>query len=130
MNMKTNVMIAPLAPLYYILVLIFLCGCIPIPHYSPRSDEVRGRILDANTHLPISGAKVFLAQAPHHAVYTDKEGRFRLKATRNFHLAYVGGDGDWPSKKDSDVEISCPGYFSIGGGYSGSTGDILLKPTR
>jgi hypothetical protein len=68
-----------------------LTGCLPIPHTTPRSDDVHGRVLDAITHAPIQGAKVFFDASPHHPTYTDEAGYFHRKAIRNFHWAYVFG---------------------------------------
>ena len=113
-----------------ILALGLLPGCMPWPHTTDRSQEVRGRVLDANTHTPVSGAKVFLVQSPHHPAYTDATGHFRLKATRNFHWAYPAPEGHWPDRKDSSMEIAHPDYLSIWGNWSGDVGDVLLKPKQ
>src|SRR5690349_24698270 len=85
--------------------LCLLAGCLPIPHTSLRSADVWGRVLDARTQAPIQGAKVCFSQSPHHTTYTDERGRFRLRATHDFHLAYVGSDGEWPDPKDNGITI-------------------------
>lgn len=118
----------------FILVLGLLSGCVsPIPHTTPRSGEVRGRVLDARTGLPVQGAKVSFIKSPHHATYTDAAGHFRLKAARDFHFAYVSPEGDWPSRKDSLIEITHPDYKPRGlsGGVGPmDIGDFLLKPKK
>src|ERR1700722_11462606 len=75
-----------------------LTGCI---HTTPRSGEVRGRVLDAITHVPIQGAKIFFVSSPHHAVYTDSAGCFHRKAIRNLHFFYGVPEGHWPTPQDS-----------------------------
>lgn len=107
-----------------------LCGCIIFPYTTPRSAEVTGRVLDANTRLPIKGADVYLIEEPHHTTHTDANGYFRLKATHNFHLIYAG-DGCWPNNKTGDVQISCTGYQLSGvNGYIGGNVLILLTPIK
>ena len=110
-----------------LLMLALLTGCI-WPHTTMRSSEVRGRVLDAKTRLPIEGAKVFFVQRPPHPTYTDAAGYFHLKTTRNFHFAYLPPEGDWPERKDSAMQISHTNYIPLGGSWSGDVGDILLKP--
>src|ERR1041385_5022179 len=70
-----------LAPL-----LSLITGCI-YPHTTQRSPEVFGRVLDARNGTPIKSAKVFLTGHPAVSCATDRTGRFRLKATDNFHIA-------------------------------------------
>jgi hypothetical protein len=129
--MKMTTMIRSFGPMLCAVIILFFCGCLPIPHTTPRSADVRGRVLDANTRLPIKGAKVFLVEEPHHTTCTDEGGYFHMKATRNFHLAYTGGSG-WPDSKDNYVQISMTNYVPYGfddyGG--GNLGDILLKPQK
>ncbi|MGO8838404.1 MAG: carboxypeptidase regulatory-like domain-containing protein [Limisphaerales bacterium] len=114
-------------------VLTLITGCFPWPHTTPRSAEVRGRVLDAGTHAPIPGAMVFLIQSPTHTTHTDVDGYFILRATRNFHLASNEGGG-WPDNKSDIVEISYPNYspYSFAAGMTGSNdvGIILLEPRR
>jgi hypothetical protein len=113
-----------------VLLLGSLAGCLPWPHTTPRSAAVSGRVLDARTHLPIKGAAVFLLQSPTHTTYTDKDGFFHLKATRNVHFGYIPPEGEWPDNKDSSMEISHTNYFPIAGVWSGNIGDIFLKPKQ
>ena len=98
------------------------------PHTTERSQEVRGRVLDAQTRLPIKGAKISLYQSPHHPTHTDENGCFRLKATRNFHTGVNLAGGDDPMPKPNDMEISHEGYESQYGRWGGDIGDVLLKP--
>jgi hypothetical protein len=114
-----------------ILILGLLTGCVPIPHTTLRSPEVSGRVLDARTRAAIQGAKVFLVQSPHHTTYTDTNGHFHMKATRNFHFAYNEGGG-WPDRKNDTVEILHPNYVPHGfaAGDGGDIGDILLEPKQ
>ena len=114
------------------LVLGLLTGCVPFPHTTERSPEVQGRVLDARTHAPIQGAKVSLTQSPQLSTYTDAAGHFRLRATRNFHLAYIAPEGHWPNRRDNYVAISHTNYFPFGFDdyMGGNIGDILLKPKQ
>ena len=113
------------------LALVPLAGCIivPLPHTTPRSPEVRGTVLDARTGAPIEGARLSLNQPPHHATYTDVAGRFRLKATHNWHLMYVG-EGHWPRRKDSSMGITQTNYLPVWGAWSGNVGDVFMKPKK
>jgi hypothetical protein len=112
-----------------IVVLALLSGCI-YPHTTPRSDDVRGRVLDAITRKPIQGAKVYFVSSPHHPVYTDDAGYFHRKPTHNFHMAGVPPDGVWPENKDSNTEITHPHYKPVWGDWTGDAGDILLAPEQ
>jgi len=89
-------------------------------------------VLDANTHLPIKGAMVYLAESPHHTTYTDTSGNFRLKASRNFHLIYVAPGGSWPNDKTAIAQISHPKYqlYEFDAYAGGNLGDLMLKPER
>lgn len=110
-----------------ILVLASLTGCLH-PHSEPRSSEVWGRVLDANTRAPIQGAEIRLNQSPHHSVFSDKNGYFRLKAAKNFIWARVPPDANWPNEKDNIMEILHPNYEPVWGTWGGDIGDIFLKP--
>ena len=85
---------------------------------------------DAFTHAPVPGARVWLTQKPQVSTYSDVSGRFLLGKVRNFHLAYVPPEGEWPRRKDNYVEVSRPGYLPTGfdNFRGGDVGDILLKP--
>src|SRR5690348_2923465 len=79
-----------------VLLISFFGGCIPMPHTTERSPEIHGRILDANSHTPIQGAKIFLSGHPNILSVSDTNGNFQLKATRNFHLGSTPPEGNWP----------------------------------
>jgi hypothetical protein len=95
-------------------ILFLLSGCLPIPHTTPRSAEVSGTFLDAVTHAPVVGAAVYLNVPPQHITYTDAKGHFHMKATRNFHWAYVAFVGDWPDRKDWSMGVLHPDYVPYG----------------
>ena len=114
-------------------VLALLSGCIPYPHTTLRSFEVRGRVFDSRTHAPIQGAKIFLTLQPNTSCTTDSEGRFQLDGTRNFHSGIVPPEGDWPQRKyyGSDVTVSHTNHISRKFyGPNTDIGDILLEPQK
>jgi len=117
------------ACLLFAAIICLASGCVPIPHTTLRSPEIRGHVIDAVTHAPIQGAKVYLRQSPHHTIYTDANGYFDLEETRNFHWAYNDGGG-LPDNKDNYIEISHTNYVSYGffDILGGNAGDIVLKP--
>jgi hypothetical protein len=116
-----------------IVALALLTGCLPIPHTTERSRDVRGRVLDARTRAPVQGAKVFLTNLPKVSCETDSLGLFRLKATHQFHFAYVGSEGHWPNRKYYEFEVTI-----LHTNYSPrqlddavtDEGDVLLEPKR
>ena len=83
-----------------------------IPHTTQRSQELRGRVLDAKTLTPIKGAKVEFLQSPHHPTYTDAEGYFRMKATKQFHWGRDLAGGDQPPPKHNDLKVSHKDYVT------------------
>jgi hypothetical protein len=119
-----------LAPL--VLVLNLLTGCLYL-NSEPRSNEVKGRVLDAKTHLPIKNAVIQLDIAPHHTTYSDATGHFRLKKTRNQHILALPPEGWWPQNKTDSAEIQHPDDepYELSPGYGDGSidiGDILLYP--
>ena len=98
------------------------------PHTTERSKEVHGRVLDAQTRLPIKGAKIEFLQSPHHPTYTDADGYFRMKAAKNFHTGVNLAGGDEPMPKMSDKIISHPNYVIANLDGSGDIGDVFLQP--
>jgi hypothetical protein len=102
-----------------------LSGCV---HTSQRSVEVRGRVLDAETHLPIKGVRIRFAESPHHPTYTDGNGCFKMKARTQIHWGGNAAGGSWPSPKTSLMGASHPDYHGIAREWSGDIGDVLLKP--
>ena len=117
----------------FILILGLLTGCI-WPHTTERLGDVRGRVLDARTHAPISQAKVYLYVSPHHTTYTDTNGNFHVKAVHQFHLGYLPPEGQWPDNKDSGMGISHPDYMPYGmlpdSWRSNDLGNIFLTPKQ
>lgn len=111
-----------------ILVLGLLTSCFPYVHSEQRSADFRGRVLDAQTHLPIKDAEIRLVQNPPHTTHTDANGYFHMKATRNWHYFVITPGADWPDSKIGDEIISRTNYVTIGGSWNGNVGDILLKP--
>jgi len=118
-----------------ILCLALLTGCLPDPHTTLRSPEVQGRVLDARTHTPVQGAKVFLTEHPKVSCETDSTGYFLLKATHNFHLGSIPPEGNWPKRQywEDKVTILHPNYtprridhWPIDKGAD--KGDVLLVP--
>jgi hypothetical protein len=83
----------------YILVCASLTSCLPDPHTTLRSPEVRGRVLDARTLAPIQDAKIFFTDQPKISCQSDTAGYFVLKETRNFHLGAIPPEGDWPQRE-------------------------------
>lgn len=115
-----------------ILMVGLLVGCMPWPHTTPRLADVQGRVLDARTHAPVSGAKVYLDVSPHHTTYTDTNGYFHIRPVHQFHYGYVPPEGEWPDNKDSGMGISHTNYMPYGmlpdmmG--SNNLGDVFLTP--
>jgi hypothetical protein len=120
-----------------ILIVGLLTGCLPMPHTTLRSPEVRGRVLDASTHAPIQGAMVFLAEHPKVSCETDSAGYFWLKETRNFHTGAIPPEGDWPQREywEDMVTISHTNYASLRIDHwpvdkGSDKGDIFLVPKQ
>lgn len=119
------------------LVLGLLEGCIPLPHTTERTPEIYGRVLDARTHLPIQGAKIFLSSHPNISCISDSTGHFKLNATHNFHLGSVPPEGDWPPRKywGAAITVLCTNYVTfVQHGPDDwrltDKGDILLEPKK
>jgi hypothetical protein len=113
------------------LILLLLTGCI-YPHTSERAKEVRGRVLDAKTRLPIKDAKIYFCDPPHHETRTDADGYFRMKAAKNFHwLSGADGSG-FPNPKSNGICISHKDYAikSFWPGYDKDPLNILLEPIK
>jgi hypothetical protein len=79
---------------------------------TPIVPEVRGRVLDARTHAPIEGAKVFFYDHPSTSTKTDAQGYFHFKAKQNSHLLRLPPDGDWPQGTIyNTVKVTHPKYL-------------------
>lgn len=119
--------------------LALLSGCIiPYPHTSERSSEVSGTVLDARTRAPIKGAEVIQSQDPGPALgktrrrTTDEAGRFRFRASHNFHLATAGPEGaDLPHGYEYEsLTVLHPGYLSYETWGGERDMKLLLQPAR
>lgn len=106
-------------------VLALFSGCT-----SPKSPEVRGRVLDAQSKVPIAGAKVFFYDHPSTSTKTDARGSFYFKARQNFHLLRLPpGDGAWPRGTYFDkVVVTHTNYYLYEFYAFHQEGDIFLKP--
>ena len=122
---------------FAILFLVFLTGCLPIPHTTTRSPEIHGRVLDANTRESVKGAKVFLTEHTRVSAVTDSSGYFRIKRTRKFHPAVTIPEGDWPPSKywGSALTVSHSNYVAYiqrgpNDEWITEKGDILSEPKK
>jgi len=93
-------------------VVWLLSGCIS-PHTSPRCPEIRGKVVDAKTHLPIKGAKVCFIEPPFdNTTYTDAEGCFVMKASKNFHWQAGADSSGYPPPKSNGLRITHENYLA------------------
>ncbi len=100
---------------------ILLSGCVitPVPHCWAITPIVQGKVVDSDSHLPIQGARIQLADRPKVAATSNDQGRFRLPAARNFFWLWIGTYdgisnhlpfGPTPSDK---IQISHSDYHSL-----------------
>lgn len=70
-----------------------LCaGCImPIPHRRVHSFGVEGRVLDASTLTPVTGAVVSSPDHKRRETTTNDKGQFSLRPAYGWHGAYLIG---------------------------------------
>jgi hypothetical protein len=100
----------------FILPIIFLVtvsGCIPIPPGRlTRTPALTGRIVDADTHQPVSNAVLQFLNGDHTPndapqTTTGPDGRFECQRTWNYiAIGYVipeGSTGAWPPEKACSV---------------------------
>jgi hypothetical protein len=127
----------PLKCLPLFLIPWLLGGCLPFPHFPQRSPEFQGRALDARTHAPVQGAKVFLTDRPSVSCKTDSSGNFRLGATHKFQISFLmlleARVADWPSREEgyTGLTVSHTNYQPSGFFYQGDTPiEALLEPER
>jgi hypothetical protein len=124
--------------IFYVTLTLANCivtSCVPYPHTSIRSPEITGRILDARTHAPIEDAKIFFPDHSRVRCLSGADGKFRLKATHNFHLGGIPPEGDWPKGEQygAAIAITHPGYKDIiqrgpDDWRLADKGDIFLEP--
>ena len=97
-----------------LLALTTLTGCIPLPHTSERFPAMRGRVVDATTSQPISGAVVAIHDHPSTVSKTDASGAFHFAKRRNYHFGVTVGicGTSWPEGSEwSDLlDVSHSGY--------------------
>ncbi len=91
--------------------ILVLTGCMS-KRTEIRAPELRGRVLDADTHLPISGVKVFFSDPPEEAVYTGADGRFLMKESKVTYSMSYGGHV-YPIRKHSDICLSHTNYITL-----------------
>src|SRR5438093_484038 len=98
------------------LAAVGLSGCVlPVPHTSQRSPEVRGRVIDSVTQLPVRSARVALHEHPSIAARSDRSGFYHIRATHNIHLVTFLGicSSDFPLGKyyfRDELDVSHPRY--------------------
>jgi len=66
-----------------------LTGCY-IPQVGQSSPFLSGRVVDADNHRPIAGAKIAFPDHPNTSTTTDEFGSFRVPATHKFYWNVVG----------------------------------------
>jgi hypothetical protein len=106
------------------LALILYCfasGCIfpvPVPGKTESSPKVSGRVLNARTLRPISGAQILSYDEPEISVLSDENGRYELPAVNksyliSFHtpcpIYYFPPTGD----SSRTISVSHPNYQPI-----------------
>ena len=108
---------------------LLLTGCI-VPRTEFRAAELRGRVIDAETHLPVSGAKVYFCVPPGEAVHTDANGYFLMKAAKATYWISGAGGSVYPIRKSNAIYISKKGYIThqFWRRYDGDPMNILIKP--
>ena len=111
----------------YVFILPLLAACAPWPHTEQHSYEFESTVYDAETHAPIEGATIALVDDPGVSCTSDKEGRFRLKATHNFK-PFAGDDGG--GRFTDKVIISHPNYTAPMVHALDWGGDIPLEPAK
>jgi|ERR1043166_2701450 hypothetical protein len=77
-------------------------GCAISPHRSIQTSEIHGRIMDADTQKPVTGARIAWKEKPSIATRTDATGAFDLPATHRLHWL----------QESSDRQITRPPEFS------------------
>ena len=90
---------------------LVLGGCM-MPRTEIRAQELRGRVLDAGSQLPISGVKVYFWDPPEEAVYTDANECFLMKQSKVTYSMSYGGHV-YPIRKSSDICLSHPNYILL-----------------
>ncbi|TVO52629.1 hypothetical protein [Denitromonas halophila] len=88
--------------------LIGLCGCVPSPFY--ESPRVNGRVVAADTNIPIEGARAFLEEYPEHQATTDDRGMFYLDSLSKYHWCFLLPDACLPFWQKGTLSVDFPGF--------------------
>jgi len=109
----------------------YACAPIPIPHSSITAPPISGRVLDASSHRPVSGAAVVLRDLPETSTSTDSAGRFTTRLSRSTHIFGVYAyDDSWrlqvppPHRTDGKLIVTHEGYRRA----EVHAGDFLPQP--
>ena len=78
------------------------------PYSSERSAEISGQLLDERTGTPVAGAEVFFTYCPGLHTKSDRDGRFKISATRYLYWTTYYGPGGrvQPTKSPLTPEIT------------------------
>jgi hypothetical protein len=75
-----------------------------------RSPVVRGRVFDASSGQPLSGATIMLERFPEIAARSDSNGDFLLPSQTNHTWCVALPDYCLIRLRDVDLVVSSPGY--------------------
>ena len=108
----------------------FFTGC--VPSYVTRSPKVTGRVIDARTRLPLSGAKAEFLYETSVSAISDAQGRFILPETKGMGLIYF-----LPYERITRIRVSRERYetclitfwFHPSIGTSESPVEFFLQPS-
>src|SRR5436189_4880204 len=78
------------------------------PYSTQRSAEISGKLFDERTGTPVASAEVFFTYCPELHTKSDRDGRFKISATRYHHwITYYGPAGSvHPTKPPLTPEIT------------------------
>ena len=122
-----------------ILLLPLLTGCVPFPggyvkiwpYSSERSAEITGTVLDERTQTPVAGAEVFFTYYPKLHDKSDRNGNFKIRATRyHYWTTLYGAGGEVTSHSppmSSDIMISHTNWASQRFDWDVSPKTVLLQ---
>jgi hypothetical protein len=83
-------------------------ACLPTVDF--RSPLVRGRVLDASSGRPLTGATIVLQKFPDIAARSDSNGNFLLPSKTNHTWCVPLPDLCLIRLRDVDLVVSSPGY--------------------
>jgi hypothetical protein len=122
-----------------ILLLPLLTGCVPFPggyvkiwpYSSERSAEISGTLLDERTQTPVAGAEVFFTYYPKLRDTSDRNGNFKISATRyHYWTTWCGAGGEVTSQNppmSSDIMISHTNWASQRFQWDASPKTVILQ---